>query len=240
MTAILKSVEKLISYHKSGQLKGEVMPEDDNPQLPNDSEEALCYFTLPMALNYQRNSYALWKGALASYNDPDTAFIFSPKQVVKASPLELQQALLKHKVALQPNKHPQIWMTLCQTLVSEYGSTLSGFFKAHDFDVVKIMATLTTQKKKYPYLAGPKISNYWLYVLSSYTSHKFKNLRALSVAPDTHVVQASIKLGLVPTGSTNIEVATAWEEALKNSAHAPIDIHTPLWLWSRQNFLPEV
>ncbi len=240
MVDVLKSVEKLILYHKSGQLKGEVMPEDDNPGLPKDSEEALCYFTLPMALNYQRNSYSLWKSAHRTYNDKETSFVFDPSKVVQSSLLDLQQALLKYKVALQPNKHPQIWMTLCQTLVSEYQSSLTEFFSVHDFDIIKVLSTITEQKNKYPYLAGPKISNYWLYVLSQYTSHKFKNLQALSVAPDTHVVQASVHLGLVPPGTNNIEVAAAWQKALCNTTYNPIDIHTPLWLWSRQNFLPEV
>lgn len=34
------------------------MPEDSHPEFQTQ-EERLCYFTLPMALNYQRNSYTL-------------------------------------------------------------------------------------------------------------------------------------------------------------------------------------
>lgn len=37
------------------------MPEDANPNLEKNSLENYLYFTLPMALNYQRNSYTLWK-----------------------------------------------------------------------------------------------------------------------------------------------------------------------------------
>ena len=33
------------------------MPEDENPSLKIDSLENYLYFTLPMSLNYQRNSY---------------------------------------------------------------------------------------------------------------------------------------------------------------------------------------
>lgn len=81
---IIAAVDKLFNYHKNGDLKGEVMPEDANPGLARNSEEALRYFTLPMALNYQRNSYSLWQSALKTYQDKETAFLFSPDQVVQS------------------------------------------------------------------------------------------------------------------------------------------------------------
>lgn len=37
------------------------MPEDENPALDKSTKENYLYFTLPMALNYQRNSYMLWE-----------------------------------------------------------------------------------------------------------------------------------------------------------------------------------
>ena len=58
---ILKKMELLILMHKRGLLGGEYMPEDSNPSLDRNSKENFLYFTLPMALNYQRNSYKLWK-----------------------------------------------------------------------------------------------------------------------------------------------------------------------------------
>ncbi len=54
---ILKKVETLMKMRAKGLLGGEVMPEDANPHLEKSSLENYLYFTLPMALNYQRNSY---------------------------------------------------------------------------------------------------------------------------------------------------------------------------------------
>ena len=54
---ILEQVDKLIIMYKNGELGGEVMPEDANPHFEKSSLENYLYFTLPMALNYQRNSY---------------------------------------------------------------------------------------------------------------------------------------------------------------------------------------
>ena len=33
-------------------------------------------------------------------------------------------------------------------------------------------------------------------------------------------------------------VIEAWKELLKDTPYKPIDIHTPLWLWSRSGFIP--
>lgn len=56
---ILDQVDKLIEMYNNGELGGEVMPEDANPHFEKYSLENYLYFTLPMALNYQRNSYTL-------------------------------------------------------------------------------------------------------------------------------------------------------------------------------------
>ena len=66
---ILEQVEKLIIMYNNGELGGEVMPEDANPHFEKSSLENYLYFTLPMALNYQRNSYTLWESALETYSD---------------------------------------------------------------------------------------------------------------------------------------------------------------------------
>lgn len=51
---ILKNVDSLYNMWKKGSLGGEIMPEDVNPHLDKTSKENYLYFTLPMALNYQR------------------------------------------------------------------------------------------------------------------------------------------------------------------------------------------
>lgn len=60
---ILENIEKLKEMHKNGLLGGEIMPEDSNPHLEISSIQNYNYYTLPMALNYQRNSYKLWESA---------------------------------------------------------------------------------------------------------------------------------------------------------------------------------
>ena len=44
--AILDNVDKLMVMYKNGELGGEVMPEDANPNFEKDSLENYLYFTL--------------------------------------------------------------------------------------------------------------------------------------------------------------------------------------------------
>ena len=84
---ILRKVNILQKMWKEGELGGELMPEDENPNLEKGSLENYLYFTLPMALNYQRNSYTLWENVNKTYKDKETNFVFNPKEVL--NPLRL-------------------------------------------------------------------------------------------------------------------------------------------------------
>lgn len=81
--------------------------------------------------------------------------------------------------------------------------------------------------------------------MDNYTNASLKHKEALSIAPDTHVIQATIRLGLVAPeyhDSPIVQdlVTDAWAELLAGTGTIPIDLHTPLWLWSRAGFPPIV
>lgn len=242
---ILKNVEDLLQLYHDGSLGGEIMPEDANPGLGKGTKENYLYFTLPMALNYQRNSYKLWEAAKAAYLDAETRDIFSPECVVKMKQEELRIKLLRYKVALQPNKHIEIWERLCNTFMDKFQGDIRKLFWDNDNSVKKIKEYILKHKKGFPYLSGTKILNYWLYVMSQYTDAKLEDRQCITVAPDTHVIQASEKLGLITLDEAekpNIreKVSSLWEEVFRDTERCPIDIHTPLWLWSRGGFKVKV
>lgn len=242
---ILLTAEKLIDFHKKGQLGGEIMPEDSNPHLTLDSEENLLYFTLPMSLNYQRNSYKLWESAKSTFEDEITKIVFFPNEVIDLSIDELREHLLKYKVALQPNKHPQIWMRIAETLADRFNGSVRDFIAYNDYSVEKIKEYMISNKKLFPYISGEKIRNYWLYVVEQYTDIHFIDREKITVAPDTHVLQASVLLGLIKSSDLDRAdireyVSSQWDCIFKNTQWSPIDIHTPLWLWSRNGFSVEV
>ena len=103
----------------------------------------------------------------------------------------------------------------------------------------------TKNKKVFPYLSGTKILNYWLYVMTQQSGLDFKNRKEISVAPDTHFLQASVRLGVVTEEElkkNNVRelVSERWDEILHGTELEPIDIHTPFWLWSRSGFAVEI
>jgi hypothetical protein len=239
---VLKEVESLCNMYKRGDLGGEIMPEDENPKLDKATSENYLYFTLPMALNYQRNSYKLWEGAHKTYLDSKTSFVFDPYKVINSSFEDVQKALVKYRVALQQNKQTEIWIRLCRTIVELYNGDIRNIFNQFDNSVNDIRNYIQKENKSmFPYLSGTKICNYWLYVIYQYTDRRYIDIENLTVAPDTHVVKATHKLGLITDEELNradvqLIVIERWNKLLKGTKYNPIDIHTPLWLWSRNGF----
>lgn len=238
---ILEKVNKLVYAYETGLLGGEKMPEDENPYLEKGSKENYMYFTLPMSLNYQRNSYVLWECANRMYADDEARKVFDNKEVCLMAEEHLRKLLVKYKVALQPNKQPLIWKKLCDTVENKLDGDIRNLFRINNYSVKKIKEYIQNNKKDFPYLGGNKICNYWLYVLEQYTDIVFVDRENITVAPDTHVIQASERLGVITTEESKLSnvqmlLAERWEDILRNTDLKPIDVHTPMWLWSRGKF----
>jgi hypothetical protein len=237
---ILEKVQALHQLFQAGQIPT-LATHEVHPDLPLDSRENYLYFTLAPCLNFQRNSPALWQAALKTYHDSDTQYLFFPERVVNVTREKIQADLLKHKLSLQKNKHTDIWIVICKAFFEHYDSDPRQLFIRNDWDVRKILETIQiTYRKNFPYLSGPKMSNYWLYIISQYTDAEFLNMQEISIIPDTHVLQSSVKLGITETLGTPLVVAELWKELLEDSGLTPVQMHPVLWNWSRNNFLPEV
>lgn len=241
--ALLDKVNRLMTAYQNGDLGGEVMPEDENPHLDPGSMENYLYFTLPMALNYQRNSYVLWECANRMFkNHPE---VFNCSAVVEMIEQILRDILVEYKVALQPNKQPVIWKTLCAAIEARMEGDIRNLFRGNGFSVAKIKSHIAGHKKDYPYLGGTKICNYWLHIMERYTDVRFVDQENITVAPDTHVIQASTQLGLISEqeaiGPTVQQITEdRWNALLDGTPLKPIDVHTALWLWSRGKFAIDV
>ncbi len=218
------------------------MPEDSNPGLEKmDHESRLSYFTLPMALNYQRDSYKLWQAALKGFQDQETKFVFDIKELANKSEQEVRSALIKHKIALQPNKHINTWITITKTVNDNWGS-FTKLFGSINNDFLILKKTLCVDYKKgFPYLSGPKIFNYWSFIISTYGGIKLSHRDHIEIAPDTHITQCSVKLGIITPEEaktlTKENLSLRWRDILEGSGIDPIDMHPPLWFWSRNGFI---
>lgn len=236
---LLDRLRKVVALFESGTF-GETAHEV-HPGLDVSARENYLYFTLPVALNYQRRSESLWASANATYRDPSTRFVFEPKAVV-AEPEKTREALLRYKLALQADRHPRIWITLSETLQRSYQGDPRRFLGECGWKVVDIVRLLRERRAEFPYLNGVKMSNYWLYILSRFTDAPLVDRSHISIIPDVHVKRATVFLGIADKAvCDNAElVALRWAAGLRGSGIAPCDLHAPLWRWSRAGFLPAV
>src|SRR5690606_2253430 len=167
----LKSIKSLIKMHSNGLLGGEVMPEDVLIGVVKE-DDLMDVLTMGMALNYQRNSYKLWEAVLKAYQDEETKWIFNTKVVANCHIDTLREALLLHRVGLQPNRHPEIWQRVAKgVLTSSERGNVQGLIESVRSDILPLKELVQgTRKADFAYLSGPKIFNDWLYVLESYTN----------------------------------------------------------------------
>lgn len=238
---IISECRQLLDAYHQGKLGYMVMPEDSNPGFSKEEQEArLIYFTLPMSLNYQRNSYKLWESALKTFQDPETRAIFDIKTSANLDEIKLREYLIAYKVALQPNKHIATWQKIAKTISENWG-TMENFFESVDCDFLKLKDVVQRQfKSGFPYLSGPKIFNYWSFIIQEYGKIKLKNSEFIEIAPDTHITKCSVILGVITEEEAAVfakdKISERWREILHRTEINPIDMHPPLWFWSRNGF----
>lgn len=238
---IISSCRSLLSAYKSGALGQTVMPEDSNPGFKDGDPLRLNYFTLPMSLNYQRDSYKLWESALKTYNNPETRLVFDLKSCSEMDESKLRSLLMRHRLALQPNKHVQTWQRIAKTIGNNWGS-VKGLIEASDSDFLNLQTLVQSDfKKGFPYISGSKIFNYWSFIIQEYGQVRLKNSDLIDIAPDTHITQCSVRLGVISAEESETlsreEISARWRDLLKGSGIDPIRMHPPLWFWSRNGFL---
>lgn len=239
-SSILPRVRRLLEHYRQGDIPVP-LEHEVHPKLPLDSRDNYLYFTLPVCINFQRSSPAMWRSALNSYEDPETRYLFYPELLAKAPLEKIRFDMVKHKLALQPNKHVLIWTTIAQSLHDFYNDDPREVLRESEHDAKLLISNLkTTNRKRFPYLSGPKLSNYWPFILSRFTDTSFKNAQEISIIPDTHVIQSSVKLGLANPDASPLKVEMVWREVLAGSGIDPTTMHPVLWHWSRNNFIPEV
>ena len=236
---MLERIRKLKSLYDSGAIPT-LEVHEVHPNLDNSSREHYLYFTLAPVLNFQRDSVSLWKSALKTYLDTETRYVFFPEDVVRVSFPRLQRDMAKYGLALQRNKHPQIWLTISEALNEDHNSDPRRLLEDNFNDVEFIQEHLIANKKRYPYLNGPKMRNYWLYILHQFTNIELRNIDKITIIPDIHVRNASEKLGIITADAKPDEIADTWGKLLIGSEILPAEMHPVLWNWSRNGFQPIV
>ena len=86
----------------------------------------------------------------------------------------------------------------------------------------------------------PKIFNYWSFIIQEYGKVRLQHSEYIDIAPDTHITKCSVVLGVITAKEaetlTKEEISERWRTLLQGSGINPIEMHPPLWFWSRNGF----
>jgi hypothetical protein len=92
----LERVLRLSQLFHSGKIPT-LAQHEVHPNHPKGSRENYLYFTLPVCINFQRSSPAMWASALKTYEDKDTQYFFYPEEVVKKGGVTAEEKIRKLK-----------------------------------------------------------------------------------------------------------------------------------------------
>ncbi|MFN3740306.1 MAG: hypothetical protein ACK4TF_06500 [Thermodesulfovibrionales bacterium] len=222
---------------------------NEQPQVPEakppegveiGSREHLLFLTLTVSIDYMRDADQLWNAARATFNDPETCFLFFPERVVDEKFEVIRNNLQIHQLALRPERDAKRWHTIAKTLHEYYHDSPLCFIESYGYDAPCIQNKLRDYANLFPGLSGDKISSLWLRILYRCANIPLNNLKKISIPVDTHIFRATINTKVITGIEDTLKeflkpyVRLAWDLSLQNADIMPLDIDEPLWHLSRK------
>ncbi|MDY6875904.1 MAG: hypothetical protein SWK90_06855 [Chloroflexota bacterium] len=232
----------LDAFHGEGILGEISMPEHLlPPAVERGSREHLHFITLTVAIDYMRNADALWEASRRTYADPQTHYLYTPRQVARIDTGKLIADMKKYGLARKPRKDAAIWQTICVSLTRHFDGDVYNLLERADFNALLAIAAVRSLRYRFPYLRGPKIGPLWLRMLEdSWQGRHLDGLDELPIPVDIHIAAATVMTGCVqgPFDGSFEELRSAvtevWFDACKGSEYYPLQFDEPLWHLSRR------
>jgi hypothetical protein len=230
------------------------MPEDFIPDgLKRGSLEHILFLTLTVSIDYQRDAPSLWESARKTYEDNETRYLFSPKEIHLATPTKIIQDMQRYGLSKKHTQDARIWRTNALTFYKKWLGDPSRFLADCNFDAQIIINRLKSDSHfdgyhmshDYLFLKGNKIAPLWLRMLRDNAGIDYiLNMDKIPIPVDVHVARATLALGIVKgqyQGSPETifaEIRKAWSQCteklvVNNRTLIPLDIDEPLWHLSK-------
>lgn len=224
------------TYQDRGVLDAPPPPERPQPDgLTRGSEDHLHWLTLTMALSHHRSAAELWDAARATYEDPDTRYLFAPHAVAQLRPEKLSHDLARHDLARNPEKDAATWRRICTTLVADFDGSMATLLERAGYDAPAIVATIRSSKHDIPYLGGAKTGSLWLHLLEdAWYGHPIDGLQEMPIYTNRDVVAGTIAAGVIrgpfsgPYRELEQAVAEVWTAACAGTDHYPMQFYRAL------------
>jgi len=255
MTRAREVAERLLrsAVHRAAYTEAENLANTMPDGIAEGSAEHLLFLTLTISLNYQRDAHALWESSGATFNDPNTRYLFYPEQVHAAPLAQIISDLEKYGLLKDRQRDARIWKILSDTFHRRWNGDPRNFLEACSYDAAVILRRLKHDRHvrgnrmvyDYPNLRGPKIGALWIRVLRDNAGIEFEKLEQVPIPADRHVTLATVTTGVIRGRFSGRlqklfpKVREAWFQSvdgltLNGKPVIALDMDKPLWRLSKQ------
>ena len=230
-----KIAERLFDqfYNRKGIFADYSMPEYVLPRnLKERTREHALFLTYVISIDYMIDAEKLWKRSRGAYElYPER---FTPEEIMKLSQRTVETTV-KNLGARFYSNAAKTWIKISRLLVDKYGGDPRN--------ITSQQLTIEEIKEKineFPYLRGPKLTNFYIRAMGETDLFKVKNLYELDIPVDKQVARFTIYTGVVRllsrqfTGCVHEEplrslIEEAWRIAAKKLGTPPWKLDEPIW-----------
>ena len=220
-------------YNKKGFFKGYEMPEYVlPPNLMQGTKEHALWLTYVISVDYMTDAVKLWSRSREEYlYNPDS---FNSTRILDMSDSQLQ-TLVKRIGGRYPKTGAQTWRKIARILLDGY--------QGDPRNITRQPITIKEIKEKidvFPYLRGPKLSNFYLRAMGEQDLFKISNFNELDIPVDIQVARFTIYTGVLRLLSESFRgcvheeplrslIEEAWREAAEEIDTPPWKLDEPIW-----------
>ncbi|UCE16105.1 MAG: N-glycosylase/DNA lyase [Candidatus Bathyarchaeota archaeon] len=230
-----KIAEKIFDqfYNREGFFTDYSMPEYVLPRnLKEGSKEHALFLTYVISIDYMTDAVKLWKKSRGAYElYPER---FTPETILKFSPRTVE-TLVKNLGARFYSNAAKTWIKISKLLIDKYESDPRNITQQPS-----TLEEIKEKIKEFPYLRGPKLTNFYIRAMGETGLFKVKNLKKLDIPVDKQVARFSMYTGVIRllseqfVGCVHEEplrslIEEAWRNAAKKLGTPPWKLDEPIW-----------
>ena len=230
-----KIAERLLDqfYNRKGFFEDYSMPEYALPRnLEEGTREYALYLTYVISIDYMTDAEKLWKRSRGAYElYPER---FTPEKILKVSPRTVE-TFVKNLGARFYSSAAKTWIKISNVLVDKYDGDPRNL-TSQPLTIEEIKEKI----EEFPYLRGPKLTNFYIRAMGETELFKVKNLDELDIPVDKQVARFTMYTGVLGLLSEQFQgcvhepplrdlIEEAWRNAAKKLGIPPWKLDEPIW-----------
>ena len=231
----VKIAEKLLDlfYSRKGFFQNYSMPEYILPRnLVKGSREHALYLTYVISVDYMTDAEKLWRNSRGAYElYPER---FKPENIATMGERTLR-AFVRRLGARFSTTGASTWKKISSILLNKYDGDPRNL-TSQPLTIEEVKEKI----KDFPYLRGPKLTNFYIRAMSETGLFKVTNLEELDIPVDKQVARFSMYTGVVKLLSEQFQgcvhepplrglIEEAWRNAAKKFGTPPWKLDEPIW-----------